>query len=814
MLNLRTRSPSVLLAVLAFLVLQACGETQPPPGSLEDPGVAALSVFPETPMPAETPGPAQPLSVPETTPTPAANATGSPLETATPTASPTPDASPTASPTPTPTATATPSPIAVPTATPTPTRTPTPTPIPPSAALSVDVEFGGAPLVVEFSNTSKGAITASEWDFGDDSTSSAQSPTHRYTVAGTYTVQLTVSGPGGTDTSVMVDLVTVQPGPPVSVEISPPSATIAVQENIQFAAGLRDEFGNLVSSTVAWAISEGVGALNANGLLTAGTSTGTFTNGVSASLQTESSRLLGTASVTVEAGPLSSLTVEPYEATLDLGATQRFSFTAMDEFGNKVPGGIASWRVTPDVVTIDSAGLLTAGTEAGVFPGGVLLTVVKDTAVVTTTADFSIRPDPVFSVAIEPAIAIVRPGDTHQFVATGFDFFGNAILGLEFVWEATGGVIERFATGTADFHGGAKGSRYEVMASAQFRDSSRTGTALVGVPPEWMPAGNMEEPRRDHVAVLLDDGNVLIVGGTRSTAELYDPASRTFTPLGSVPFSQGVRATRLPVGRVLVVGESAPGRAVMIYDPATKQFTPTGSLNVARRYSSVTLLASGKVLVAGGQERAPNGGPQSLAVAEQYDPATGDFTVIGSLNEHRSGNVAALLPTGKVLIVGGTQTTEPGRGVLLKTAEIYDPATGGFSVIAETAGTRSLFFSGLVILGGGKVLLPGGTFAEVFDPDTNTFARTPDMGTGHRSHTATLLTDGTVLIAGGVLTTAVELYDPKTGSFTSHSTLPEARQQHTATLLPTGEVLVIGGSVLNADRQGGQDLSSALIYVP
>ena len=159
-----------------------------------------------------------------------------------------------------------------------------------------------------------------------------------------------------------------------------------------------------------------------------------------------------------------------------------------------------------------------------------------------------------------------------------------------------------------------------------------------------------------------------------------------------------------------------------------------------------------------------------------------------------------------VLIVGGTQTTRP-----LDIAELYDPAVGDFGVVGQMAVTRQLYHSGGILLADGRVLVAGGgsASAEIFDPASRTFSLTGDMATQHSSHTTTLLPDGRVLVAGGDSNTEVEVYDPATGGFSSHPSLPEARQHHTATLLPSGRVLIIGGTVL-----GGEDLSSALIYFP
>ena len=327
----------------------------------------------------------------------------------------------------------------------------------------------------------------------------------------------------------------------------------------------------------------------------------------------------------------------------------------------------------------------------------------------------------------------------------------------------------------------------------------------------WTPAGTMPQPRRDHAAVLLDDGTVLVVGGTQSSALLYDPATRAFASLGSVPFRQGVRAVKLANGRVLVVGQGdSPRRTAMIYDPDTSTFAETGALNVGRSYASVTLLADGRVLVAGGQVV----GPQTLSAAEIYDPATGTFSVTGNLSEDRSGHAAVLLPSRKVLVVSGTQTTTPGFGIGLTSGELYDPVVGAFGAAGDASESRSLFFSGLILLKDGTVLLPGGSVAEIFDPATGTFSRTNEMAAVHRAHTATLLPDGRVLVAGGSLTRTVEFYDPATSTWTPGPDLPEARQQHTATLLPSGEVLVIGGSVLSEDRSGTTDLDTALLYAP
>jgi hypothetical protein len=183
----------------------------------------------------------------------------------------------------------------------------------------------------------------------------------------------------------------------------------------------------------------------------------------------------------------------------------------------------------------------------------------------------------------------------------------------------------------------------------------------------------------------------------------------------------------------------------------------------------------------------------------------------------RVGHIAVLLRSGKVLIAGGWI----GHGTT-DTAELYDPATGKFTRIVNMT-TRRARPSG-TLLSNGDVLIAGGadhdalngslSSAEVFHAATLSFEPTGAMHHARVSHTATLLQDGRVLIAGGRgedLTASAELYDPKTGRFTETGRLNTGRYKHTAGLLPDGRVLIAGGSD-ERDWRGNYD--SAEIYDP
>jgi len=269
------------------------------------------------------------------------------------------------------------------------------------------------------------------------------------------------------------------------------------------------------------------------------------------------------------------------------------------------------------------------------------------------------------------------------------------------------------------------------------------------------PAARMNVPRFSHTATLLSDGKVLIVGGlgpAANSAELYDPVQDVFTPAGplSAPRSDAHAAVLLEDGQVLLIGGdpsgtgAAPVASAELYDPVTGSFRPTGSMSIPRRPFGVVRLRDGRLLVAGGTTT----GKQVVASAEVYDPRSGAFAPTGSLLTARHKHAAALLPDGRVLVMGGTSGSRD--SVILSSAEIYDPARGSFQA------TSSLRFGRYkttgVSLPDGSVLVTGGAaeLAELYDAGLGQFALPVGGRQGVRFFaSATLLSDGSVLIAGG-----------------------------------------------------------------
>ena len=276
-------------------------------------------------------------------------------------------------------------------------------------------------------------------------------------------------------------------------------------------------------------------------------------------------------------------------------------------------------------------------------------------------------------------------------------------------------------------------------------------------------------------------------------------------------------ATLLSDGRVLVTGGGGTGLSgflatAELYDPATGSWTATGNMNGIRILHTATLLADGKVLVAGGADIISETSVNPLATAELYDPSTGTWTTTGNMTRARARHTATLLPNGKVLVVGGSGSAAGSDS--LATAELYDPSTGtwtatGNMIEARTRHTATLLPDGRVLVAGGDSSSgPQLASAELYDPVTGSWTATGKMVRDHAGHTATLLRDGRVLVLGGSSASApeatAELYDPRTGSWAAAANMNGEHIGGTATLLEDGSVLVAGGS--SSGGSGGEEL--------
>jgi hypothetical protein len=375
---------------------------------------------------------------------------------------------------------------------------------------------------------------------------------------------------------------------------------------------------------------------------------------------------------------------------------------------------------------------------------------------------------------------------------------------------------------------------------------------------------------------IPEAGDVLIAGGANASnrsiasAEFFDPSTGQFVVTGNAAASRAsASAAALSPTEVLLIGGFSGGAVIRnfslilegnlqngaeIFNETTGTFSPAGKMATPRMGFTATTLSNGKVLVAGGLDNQNN----VLDSAELYDPVAHKFTAVANtMSDRRTFHSATLLLSGKVLIAGGATNLS---GDTTNSADIYDPATNSFTPATfpmdhqRAAQTATLFTTGPMA---GKVLITGGvggssfffkdSSAETYDPASQEFTLLSSFMNEPRSmHTATLLDDGSVLLAGGfsgtvavsngvlsgasgLTSNSAETFDPNTGDFTCvggfntdtlrcNQSMTVARAAHTATLLASGptphRVLIAGGIGAADPAAHGVELSSAELFNP
>jgi hypothetical protein len=304
------------------------------------------------------------------------------------------------------------------------------------------------------------------------------------------------------------------------------------------------------------------------------------------------------------------------------------------------------------------------------------------------------------------------------------------------------------------------------------------------------------------LAVLLLGGALVLVGVPRAAVPSATVPSGTgpgvFVSVGSTStIRECPTATTLEDGRVLVVGgwDGAPIASAELFDPETDTFEATGRLLHAYDAHTATLLGDGRVLIAGSASAGTETADPELT-AEVWDPTTMTSQPTGAPLYGAGGCMdpeadrSRLLSDGRVLIASTT------------TAQVWDPATGSFSradfaADPHLAGDTSRHRG--TILADGRILTIQQTEARVWDPATQS-----SHPAGHlivpRHYgyfTATLLSDGRVLIVGGEDTgreplAEAEIWDPTTKRFTKAGSPLLPRSRHAAALLQDGRVLIVG----------------------
>jgi IPT/TIG domain/Galactose oxidase, central domain/Kelch motif len=348
----------------------------------------------------------------------------------------------------------------------------------------------------------------------------------------------------------------------------------------------------------------------------------------------------------------------------------------------------------------------------------------------------------------------------------------------------------------------------------------------------WSPTGAMLVGRYNTTSIRLLDGDVLVFGGgitQTDMVQLYNPSTGTWRTTGSMITNRGYfTATLLADGEVLVAGGSSgtPLATAELYNPSTGMWRTTGSMNTPRLQHTATLLDDGTVLVAAGE----NNGGVPLANAEVYDPATETWHATGSMNAAGYDETSVLLHDGTVLVTGGSiaasaEIYEPATGAWHVTGSQVQAYPQATTTLLPDG--RVLIAGGLASVGSMYIPSVSTAATELYDPTTGTWQAGPNMAVARASAPIVVLADGTALMIGGqqfgmistirgmtpvTMTATTEIYNPATNAWTVGSDMSQARINHLATVLADGTVLVAGG---NANGPNGLTvLTSAEVYDP
>jgi hypothetical protein len=323
------------------------------------------------------------------------------------------------------------------------------------------------------------------------------------------------------------------------------------------------------------------------------------------------------------------------------------------------------------------------------------------------------------------------------------------------------------------------------------------------------PVGSrMNIPRTLHTATLLGDGRVLIIGGytardtDTASIEMFNPNDRTFRLIG---FLQDARhdhsATLLEDGRVLVIAGYAGYwlSNAELFDPSTSVSTRTLPIYPHGVEHTATRLNDGRVLVIAGATRSGSPGPDDRV--EIFDPQTNNWQRAAPHVDIEGSHTATVLSDRQVLVAGGN--ADP--AIYDSDIDMWEPAETLITDRWEPQAVR--LFDGRVLLLGGRLPTEERIInsVEIYNPANDTWSQAAPTGQPHYRGTMTLLPDGRVLVTGGsrvldyswndpaAILNSVEIYDPASNTWTSLTGLQRGRADHTATLLSDGRVLITGG---------------------
>ena len=383
-----------------------------------------------------------------------------------------------------------------------------------------------------------------EWEVDDDagdlSSDARFTPTKE---ADTYTDGVSVTVTVGDKSLSATQDVIVAPGPPDRVEVTALEGPLSIGGQPSLSATAYDSFDNeITTGELAWTVDGALNGISAEGKLTAGSEAGDFQ--VTATLTVEGKAASGTTALTITPDPLAAVSLSPDTVEIVAGARQTVTATAVDQYGNAIPGVEVTLETVTTGGSVEDDGRFTASPRAADYGPTIKGSASDGDVSVEATASVTVIADVLSQVVLGPADVALGMSMTQQYVAAAGDKFGNRIAGLEFRWSVTeeaGGTIGADGLFTASDTPGAYADSVQVEVSQGDVTVNATGAVTV------------EQDRITFVSDRDDEAGELYVmnfDGTDVTRVSFNEAA------------EGIHSWS-PDGRRLVYDEISPDAGIL-----------------------------------------------------------------------------------------------------------------------------------------------------------------------------------------------------------------------------------------------------------
>jgi hypothetical protein len=493
--------------------------------------------------------------------------------------------------------------------------------------------------------------------------------------------------------------------PVASVHVSPDPASVAAGGTVQLSAALQDAGGEPLSGrTVTWTTDNAqVATVSATGLVT-GVAVGSAT--VTATSEGKS----GTSHVTVTAAPapVASVEVAPATATVSVGSTVQLTATPEDAAGQPLTGRTVTWTTdNAQVATVSGAGLVT-----GVAAGTATITATSEGR--SGTASVTVTPVSQSAVVGEWSSVMTSPVvQLHLHLLPNGKVLSWGHQGAPQVWDPATGAFSAVPSPALLFCAGhtfLPDGRLLVAGGHISNDHGLPATTFFDpVTSSWQPGPPMAQGRWYPTTTTLPNGEVLVLAGENEAGvvvtvpEIWNGTAWRRLTTAAQSLLNYPRTFVAPDGRIFYSGAGKVSRWLNVSGTGSWSTGPSQNFG-PRSYGSAVMYRPGKILfVAGGNP------PVNTAEVIDLNQPSPRWSYTGSLAHARWNHNATLLPTGDVLVTGGTSlSNRADLAGAVNVAELWNPASGQWATLASSAPRLRGYHSTSLLLPDGRVLHTGG----------------------------------------------------------------------------------------------------------